>query len=269
MNLHQRLLPMIFWLACLLLASAALFAKDTPVQVIDWPEAGSPVLRFTFNKFKPLPGMGSLHGYVMDTTAQNLSGRVIQLERFSIYLFDKNKVRVGEDTIEIKNVGPGETVKFETTVTASGTPASITLKEVQQQAKTVTLTVNSTPQGATLSVDGKEAGTTPRLITIGPGHHILAFSKDGFRAGTFPLEIDQNDVSGGQVSYELGTPSYDSIEMRDGTLLSGDLVSISGMDIEIRSGGELHHLDRNKVKKINLVQRAAPAQDVPTATPPQ
>jgi hypothetical protein len=259
----------LFPLLCLVLFATSLFAKDAPLQVIDWPDSGTPVLRFSFNKFKALPGMGSIHGYVMETTAQNLSNRVIPSARFSIYLFDKNKVRVGEDVIGVSNVGPGESVKFETTVAASGHPVSITLQEIKAQGKAVTMTVNSVPQGATLSVDEKEAGPTPRMINVGPGHHILRFSKEGFLAGTFPLEVGQNDVSGGQISYELGTPSYDSVELRDGTVVSGDLVSISGMDIEMRSGGELHHLDRNKVKRIMLVQRSAPAQDVPSAVAPQ
>lgn len=90
------------------------------MQTIDWPPTGTPVVRFIFGKFKALPGMGNLHGYVMDTTAENLSQRVIPSARFSVYLFDKNKVRIGEDTIGLSNVGPGETVKFETTVTTSG-----------------------------------------------------------------------------------------------------------------------------------------------------
>ena len=48
----------------------------------------------------------------MDTTAENLSARVISSALFSVYLFDKAKVRVGEDVISLSNVGPGETVRF-------------------------------------------------------------------------------------------------------------------------------------------------------------
>ncbi len=88
----------------LLLAAPAL-AKDAPLQVIEWPTTGTPVVRFTFGKFKPLPGMSNLHGYVMDITAENLSPRLIPAARFSLYLFDKNKVRVGEDAIGLSNVG--------------------------------------------------------------------------------------------------------------------------------------------------------------------
>ena len=251
--------------ACILLAFFAMVlparAKETPLQTIDWPETGTPVLRFTFSKFKQLPGMGVLRGYVMDTTAQNLSNRVIPSARFTVYLLDKNKVRVGEDVIAVNNVGPGETVKFQTTVPASGQPVSIALHEIAASARTISMTVNSTPQGAVLSVDGTQSGTTPRMITVGPGHHTLNFAKEGFNTGTFPLDISPNDVSGGTVSFELGAASYDSIELRDGTVLTGDLVSVSGMDVEIRVGGAIQHLDRNKVKRVMFVTREAPKPD--------
>jgi len=253
----------------LLLAVPAL-AKDTPLVVIDWPDGGTPQVRFTFGKFKPLPGMSNLHGYVMETTAENLSPRRIASTRFKVYLFDKSKARIGEDVIALSNVGPGETVKFETTVVTSGNPVSVSLQEIPDSAKTVSMTVNSTPQGALLKVDGVEAGTTPRMITVGAGKHMLTFIKEGFAAGNFPLEISRDDVSGGTVSFELGASAMDSIELRDGSVLNGDLVSISGMDVEIRVGGGIQHIDRNKIKRVMLVERQAPAPDVPPAVaPPQ
>ena len=67
-------------------------------------------IRFTFSKFKTLSGMNSLHGYVMDTTAENLSTRVISSASFAVYLFDKAKVRVGEDVISLSKAGPSETI---------------------------------------------------------------------------------------------------------------------------------------------------------------
>jgi hypothetical protein len=49
--------------------------------------------------------------------------------------------------------------------------------------------------------------------------------------------------------------------------MNGDLVSISGMDVEIRVGGVIQHLDRNKIKQVMLVQRSAPAPSLPPAAP--
>lgn len=261
-TLSRRLLLILC--AAFLLTLPAL-AKDAPLQVINWPDESHPVIRFSFDKFRSLPGMSNLHGYVMDTTAQNLSAKLIPDAQFTVYLFDKKKVRIGEDTIALKNVGPGETVKFQTTISASGTPTSVSIQEIGANRQGISLTVNSTPQGALLKLDGTEVGTTPRLITVGAGRHTLTFSKEGFTAGNFPLDVSPQDVSGGSVNYELGTAAFDSIELRDGSILNGDLVSISGMDVEVRVGGTLQHIDRNKVKRLMLVHRDTQATDLPAA----
>jgi hypothetical protein len=260
-----------------LLLACPLLAKDKSkdnLETVDWPATGTPVVRFTFAKFKALPGMGSLHGYVMDTTAENLSSKPIPSAQFNVYLFDKDKARVGQDVITLTNVGPGETVKFQTTVMAAGTPESLSIsavKDASQGPKAVTLTINSTPQGAMLKVDGVEQGTTPRLIRVGVGDHTLTFSQEGFTTGTFPLQIGPNDVSGGTVNYQLGAAAFDSVELRDGSVLNGDVVSISGMDVQVRVGGVIQHLDRNAVKRIIFTQRATPeaTPPLPAAAPAQ
>jgi hypothetical protein len=61
------------------------------------------------------------------------------------------------------------------------------------------------------------------------------------------------------VTYELGASAHDTVELRDGSVLNGDLDSISGMDVVVRIGGALQHYDRNPVKRILLVERAAAA----------
>jgi len=88
---------------------------------------------------------------------------------------------------------------------------------------------------------------------------MLNFDKEGFNTGKYPVEVSPDDVSGGNVTYELGTSSHDTIEMRDGSLLSGDLLSITDMDVVIRVAGNAQHLDRNKIKRILLVERDAPS----------
>jgi len=254
----------------LLLLTVPAWAKDTPFQVIDWPTIGTPALRFTFGKPKQLDSMNDkTRVYVMDTMAENLSPRLISSAQFSVYLFDKNKVRISEDFITLNNVGPGETVKLQLTLTASGSPVSVSIQDTAQIPRAVSLTVNSTPQGAMLKVDGTETGTTPRIINVGVGKHTLTFLKEGFTTGNYPLEISPQDVSGGSVSYELGAPALDSIELRDGSLLTGDLLSISGMDVEIRVGGSIQHLDRNKIKRVMLVQRDPPTPNLPPVATPK
>jgi hypothetical protein len=90
---------------------------------------------------------------------------------------------------------------------------------------------------------------------VTPGKHILSFSKEGFNSGTFPLETTPDDVSGGSVSYELGASAHDTIELRDGSVLSGDVESMSATEVVVRIGGTDQRISRNQVKRIALIQR--------------
>jgi hypothetical protein len=253
--------------AVIFLAPATI-AKETSAQVIVWPSSGTPVVRFTFGKFKEISSLGNQHNYIIDTTAENIWGKKIPDAAFSLYLFDKNKARIGEGWITLSNVGAGESVKFQTTVAASGTPVSLEIvsrslpRELQPASppKTISITVNSVPQGATLKVDGTEVGTAPKLVQMGIGKHILEFSKEGFNTGKFPLEIGPDDVSGGSVSYELGESVHDTVELRDGSVLNGDLQSVSATEVVMRIGGSMQHFNRNQVKRILLVEREMPSQ---------
>src|SRR6266568_1915502 len=111
----------------LLLAVAGLsaVAKDQPFQAVSWPDSGQPVLRFTFSKFKDVGGgMGKERTYISDVEALNLSNKTISGASLSFYVFDKGKARIGEGYINLTNISAGETVKFQVTIAASGSPSS-------------------------------------------------------------------------------------------------------------------------------------------------
>jgi PEGA domain len=257
----------LFTLSIALIGLAAMaLAKEPPPQVMLWPAFGSPVVRFSFSKFKEVGSLGKQHNYIIDTTAENLWSKKISSVVFSLYLYDKDKARIGEGWLSVSDLGPGQTAKFQTTVGASGTPVSLEIaprslpSELQPLSppKTISLTVNSVPQGATVKVDGTDAGVTPKIARLGVGKHTLEFRMEGFNNGTFPLEVGPDDVSGGSVSYELGTSAHDSVELRDGSVLSGDLESISAMEVVVRIGGTPQTFNRNQIKRILLVERNPP-----------
>jgi hypothetical protein len=255
-------------LSLVFFAAAAAYAKDPPARVIVWPETGTPVLRFTFGKFKEVGSIGNERSYVTETTAENLWSKPISNASFSLYLYDKNKTRIAEASVNVSNVAPGETIKFQTTIASSGPPASLSLlaryvpKELGPVAppRTVSITVNTVPQGAAAKLDGTEVGTTPKIVQVAVGKHVLEFTKEGFNPGKFPFELSPDDASGGSVSFELGTSAHDTIELRDGSVLSGDVLSVSGMDVVIKVGGSNQSVNRNQVKRILFVQRT-PAEE--------
>jgi len=263
----MRPLRMVVWSLGLLIG-IAISAKEPPVMVMLWPTSGPPVVRFTFGKFKQTASSGKQHSYMTDVTAENVWGKKISGAQFNIYAFDKARVRIADSWISISDVESGEIVKFQVFFNASGTIDSLELvpkslpTELQAflPAKTISITVNSVPQGAEVKIDGTPAGTTPKIIQVVPGKHVLSFSKEGFTPGTFPLETTPDDVSGGSVSYELGTSGRDTLELRDGSVLSGDVESMSTTEVLMSVGGTLQHLDRNLVKRIVLIQRAPPSE---------
>jgi hypothetical protein len=225
-------------------------------------------LRFTLSKPKEIGSGGGTRTYSIDITAENQWGKRIARADFSLYLLDKNNVRIGDGYFSISDVAPGGSVKFNADAQASGIPVSMQLSpktlpsELQSYLppKTISVTVNSVPQGADVKVDGVEAGTTPKIVQVAPGKHILQFSKEGFNTGNYPLEITPDDTSGGSVSYELGTSLHDTVELRDGSVLNGDVEALSPTEVVVRIGGTLQHLNRNLVKRIALIQRDTPSQ---------
>lgn len=255
-----------FFLGLIILLAPAAQAKDQSLQEIVWPPSGTPVLKFNFNKVRQMGSSSGQRVYAIDMMAENLWTKKIDQAHFFLYLFDKSNVRIGEGWVSVTNAAPGETIKFQATVQASGAPASFALaprslpKELQSYLpqKTINITVNSVPQGATLKVDGVESGTTPKVVQITPGNHLLEFSKEGYNNGKFPLAVGTDDVSGGNVTYELGTSSHDTVELRDGSVLNGDLESVDAAEVVVRIGGTAQRFKRNQVKRILLIEREAP-----------
>ncbi len=82
-------------------------AKDAPTQVINWPATGSTIVRVTLGKFKEISSVSSQRNYVIDTTAENLWSKKISRMGFNLYLYDKNKVRIGDAWITLENIAPG------------------------------------------------------------------------------------------------------------------------------------------------------------------
>jgi hypothetical protein len=112
---------------CLVWTTLASYAKDPPTQIILWPDHGPPVMRFTFGKFKEVGSVGNEWTFMTETTAENLWSKTIADATFTLHLYDRNKVRIGEATVNVSNVGPGETVKFQTTIASSGSAVSLSL----------------------------------------------------------------------------------------------------------------------------------------------
>jgi hypothetical protein len=246
----RRRLPFFLLVLCFVLPA---FAKDTPLT-IDWPEK-TPVIRFTVIKFHSVGSSGSERTYTIDMSAHNMTAKLIPSASPQFMLYDKKGIRIGDGYLHLSNLRPNETIKFTVNAFCSGSPEKMSLVAVDRK---VNITIYSVPSGAQLSVDGAAVGTTPIAIDVAPGSHNLEFAKEGYNRGTFPLAISANQLSGGSITYELGGSSYDTVELRDGTVISGDVEEVNATQVVVRVGGNMQALDRNQVKRISLIQRQPP-----------
>jgi hypothetical protein len=258
---------------CVVLATSFIYAKDKkdkdkpePSIVMLWPDQASPTLKLTFEKFVQLGsynGQLSLGSHVM---VENTSGKRIPLASFTIYLLDKDKVRIGNGTLNITDLDPGQQVKLPFQVASLGIPASLSLVArtdaagIPTSLRTIPLKVISVPAGANLKVDGHDEGFTPATVRLTVGNHTLSFSKEGYASGSTPVDIKPDEAAGGSITFELGGLSQDSIELRGGTVLQGDVISMTMTSIVVRVDGKEQTFDRNQVHKIILVERITTEQ---------
>jgi len=241
-------------------------AKEQPAQVIDWPSGENSILRFSIGKIQKIGAFAGENSYLIDTAVENRSKKEIPRASFTFYMYDKNKARIGDGSLDFSNLAAGETLKIKVTASTAGTPVSLSVvpsslpPELQSYLplKMVSLTVYSVPSGAKLKADGKEYGMTPIAVNLSVGSHTLEFEKEGYNNGTFPLVINPEQLSGGSVSYELGTSAHDTVELRDGTVLTADVESLDASSITVHIAGNIQKLDRNQVKRILLVPREIP-----------
>lgn len=258
----KRSFVVFLWLS---LASFS-FAKDS-LPTVNWP-ADKPLFQFTINKISRVGVYQGQQTYILDLAVVNMSGKHISQASFTFYLFDKQQVRIGQGYIEVANVSASETVKMQVNAQAVGTPASFSIIAQRLPAelagaappKLIAVTVYSVPSGARLSVDGKEIGVTPIAAQVTPGSHTLTFNKEGYNTGTFPMVVAPDQLSGGSVSFELGSGAHDTIELRDGTVVNGDLQSIDATTVIVMIGGNPQKFDRNQVKRLLLIERDQPKQ---------
>ena len=267
------------FILCLLVVSSLVFGKDkkdkdksAPAMVMLWPNAGTPTLKLTFERFTQLAeynGQLSLESHVL---IENLSGKLIPQASFTVYMLDKDRVRVGNGTLNVSDLDANQQVKISFQVFSVGIPASLSLVArnnaagIPTSTKTVPLKVISIPPGANLKVDGHEVGTTPAVVNLMAGSHTLEFNKEGFATGSTPVEIKPDEVPGGSITFELGGLSRDLLELRDGKVLQGDAISLSLTSVVMRVDGQDQTYDRNLVKKIILVQRET-VQQPPVVQP--
>lgn len=255
------------------IASAKDKIKDTDFTIL-WPNASAPTLKATFGRFREVSSYGGQHEFTEDVTVENVSSKNSPFASFTVYMLDKDKVRIADTILEVKDLGPAQQVRVPLQFHTSGFPASVNLvarsdaNGAPTSLKTIPIKIVSVPSGANLRIDGQEVGVTPYTAKLRVGSHTLEFRKEGYSAGSTPIDIGPDELPGGSISFELGGLSKDTVELRNGTVLLCDVISMSMTQIVVRVEGQTQTYDRNQVKKLFLVERES-VQQPPIAQPPK
>lgn len=255
-----------------LLVSAALAKNDPPIVML-WPQ-NKPALKLTFDKFRQQGSYAGQNSYFSDVTVENLTDKQIPQASFTVYFLDKKQVRIGQGTLQVADLEAGQAAKMQFQFNSVGVPSSLAIsaKKDMLGAKTIPLRVISVPPGAALKVDGVDSGVTPVMVRLTVGAHQLDLVKEGYAPGNTPLDVSADELPGGSITVELGGLSRDTVELRDGTVLLGDVISMSMTEVVVRADGKDQSLPRNQIKKMMLVERAveqrpAVVQPMPTTQP--
>jgi hypothetical protein len=200
----QMKLASMLALVLLLLNTASLAKSDSSIIVL-WPQ-DKPAIKLTFGRFQQIAVIAGQSTFVSDVTVQNLSDKAVQRASFTVYLVDKNGVRIGDGLLEVTDIEPTQQVRVRFQCTSIGTPAGLMLSAKKDmleppKPKTVSLKVISVPSGANLKVDGQEAGMTPKMVNLTPGTHNLEFSKVGYAPGSTLVEVTTDELPGGSISF--------------------------------------------------------------------
>jgi hypothetical protein len=253
-------------LVCFLVSIS--FAKDLP-STLFWPE-DKPAIKFVFGKFQEVGSFAGQNSYVSDVVVENLTDKVVPHASFTVYGSDKNHVRIADGMVTISDLNPHQQVKVRLQFSSVGVPAGLVISARKDAlAKTIPLRVLSVPPGAKLKVDGQEAGITPVMVKLTVGNHTLDLVKEGYAPGSTPLEVTPDELPGGSITVELGGLSRDTVELRDGTVLLGDVLSMSMTSVVVSVAGKEQALERNQVKKMMLVERQIAQQPILIQQAPQ
>src|SRR4051812_25590818 len=223
-------------LPLLLLCAASVFAADT---VLTWPKEGKePLLRFTVGKLRQISSVSRQTDYLGEALAENLGNKPIPSASFYLYLLDKNDKRVGEGYLEVTNLAAGQKAKVPLSVHSMGSYVRMELQPQHlpsDEPMKMKMSVTSVPSGASVKLDAQESGVTPQVLSLTPGKHILEFNKEGYTTESTPLEIADNAMPG-SVNVEMNPLTIDTVVLRDGTILVGNVTSVtaSGVAMNVR-----------------------------------
>lgn len=111
--------------------------------------------------------------------------------------------------------------------------------QLELEPAKVMLAITSTPEGATVSLDGKEIGKTPLDAKVDCGDRKVAVALEGYKPAEKAVSLDTEDAS---VAFQLDKDAYGSMEITvepEGVIkLDGDRIGANTATVDKISVGE-------------------------------
>lgn len=236
-----------------------------------WPQ-DNPTIRLTFGQFQSMGRFAGSISLVSDVVVQNLTSKAMPRASFNISLIDRNNVRIGSGVLIVEDLSPGQSAKVQFQCASVGVPATLSIAArnsggVPTSTKLIPVQIISVPPGASLKVDDKPVGITPITIRVPSGSHNLELQKEGYAVAKTPLDVNPDEAPGGSVTITMGGLANDTVELRDGSVLTGDVISMNLESVVMSMEGNQQTIDRNRIKKILLVERVTTHTVVVPAAP--
>jgi len=121
------------WVVCLFLLVSFSLAKDkkdsdkSQPMVLLWPDQSTPTLKLTFGRFTQLAAYNGQLSLESNVLIENMSNKRIPQASLTVYMMDKDGVRVGNGMLSISDLEPSQQAKVAFQVFAVGIPASLRL----------------------------------------------------------------------------------------------------------------------------------------------
>jgi hypothetical protein len=115
----------------LILSSSALYDAKSASIVVTWPPE-KPALSLTFDKFRKQNGNAGQSSYVSEVTVLNLTDKQIPGETFTVYFFDRSRIKIGQASLQVTDLDAAQSAKIQFQFNSVGVPTSLRLSAKQQ-----------------------------------------------------------------------------------------------------------------------------------------
>ncbi|HWE87561.1 MAG TPA: PEGA domain-containing protein [Terracidiphilus sp.] len=147
-----------------------------------------------------LPDGFPFHGRLTDHDVRNLQGRGAEVIVIEPHYTAEDLKQARDECKGMTGETPNQGAQAAPAAAVGPTPEKVSMPEPKTAAAPqsnnpeASVTVESTPPGADIEVDGAFVGNTPSTVTVAPGAHEIAVKKKGFADWSRKLNVTGGSI---------------------------------------------------------------------------